>query len=64
MEDGFRLGDVVQIKSGGRQTTVGAIREGADGIKIDCAWCEPQGMGGEADTRDFFPPQALDKVGR
>lgn len=62
MEDGLQIGGVVRLKSGGRHMTVVAIRERSDGVEIECVWFETQAMGGEAITRDCFPPAALAKV--
>jgi uncharacterized protein YodC (DUF2158 family) len=64
VEDGFRIGDVVKLTSGGRHMTVLAIRERGDGIEFECVSFECQGMGGEAKTRDFFPPAAFDSIER
>jgi uncharacterized protein YodC (DUF2158 family) len=44
VEDSFQIGDVVQLKLGGRRMTVAAIRERPEGIAIECVWFETQGM--------------------
>jgi uncharacterized protein YodC (DUF2158 family) len=64
VEDGFQIGDVVQLKSGGRHMTVVAIGEQSEGVAIECVWFETQAVGGEAKTRDWSPPAVLDKVKR
>jgi uncharacterized protein YodC (DUF2158 family) len=60
VEDGFRIGDVVKLTSGGRHMTVAAIRERGDGIEFECASAEEvqQRMGEE-----FFVTQLEVSVG-
>jgi len=59
MDDGFKIGDVVKLKSGGLRMTVVSIREQFDGVEIECEWFENLAIGGEAKAHGSFPPTAL-----
>jgi len=59
MDDGFKIGGVVKLKSGGLRMTVVRIREQFDEVKIECEWFENLAIGGEAKTHGSFPPTAL-----
>ncbi|MGI9348008.1 MAG: YodC family protein [Gammaproteobacteria bacterium] len=53
MADNIKVGDVVQLKSGGPMMTVGEVRD--DGIAV-CEWFV---KGGKTETRGF-PLKVLD----
>jgi uncharacterized protein YodC (DUF2158 family) len=58
MADDFRIGDVVQLKSGGPKMTVEQIGDqGERRLMIRCGWFE-----GDARKHGSFPPAALKKA--
>jgi uncharacterized protein YodC (DUF2158 family) len=63
VENGFQIGDVVKLRSGGLRMTVVRIREQFDGVEIECEWFENLAIGGKAKAHGSFPPAALVKFG-
>jgi uncharacterized protein YodC (DUF2158 family) len=62
MEEEFKVGDVVQLRSGGRKMTVTALPEGkGPGDKlVQCDWFEGP-FGDQRKQRSDFPAEALEK---
>ena len=54
MHDGFKIGDVVKLKSGGLRMTVLSIREQFDGVEIECEWFKNLAIGGKAKAHGSF----------
>jgi uncharacterized protein YodC (DUF2158 family) len=57
MAQEFKVGDIVQLKSGGPKMTVVEIAEdryGVGDIKIWCTW-----FAGAKNERGWFPPSAI-----
>jgi len=61
----FKVGDVVQLKSGGIAMTVMEVKSEGEGI-VTCIWTEYgqmfDGIRPQAIIRGSFPPQTLKKV--
>jgi uncharacterized protein YodC (DUF2158 family) len=57
----MKIGDVVQLKSGGLPMTVCAIAETATGVEIRCQWFQSYGAGHRL-ARGSFSVEVLEKV--
>lgn len=54
-ENSFKLGDVVQLKSGGPKMTIISVPESVAYNQYGCSW-----FGGKKHERGHFPPEALE----
>ncbi len=59
--EGYLVGEVVQLNSGGIKMTVSEIRETATGVEIICTWFQAPGMG-ERLVKRAFDARVLCKV--
>lgn len=54
----FKVGDLVQLKSGGPEMTVEHVQElSSGGFRVDCGW-----FAGKKREKASFPPDALKPV--
>jgi uncharacterized protein YodC (DUF2158 family) len=60
----FKVGEVVQLKSGGPRMTVTAVPEsGEEGGVVQCSWFA-HGQQSEKINVEDFPPESLDRTGK
>lgn len=55
MADGFKAGDVVNLKSGGPPMTVSGLVNVGDKVRVRCTW-----FAGAKNERADFVPEALE----